>query len=113
MVSCKHIPKGGHVLVSPYILHRHPKIWPDPEKFDPNRFTPEAEAQRHRYSYIPFSAGARNCIGDKLGMAEMLGHMGFLAQQFDMEWLADKPITLEPQVNLRPKYPIMMRLKQR
>ncbi len=58
------LPSPSNILVSPYSLHRRASIWPDPERFDPDRFLPEAEAQRHRYAYLPFGAGPRSCIGN-------------------------------------------------
>ncbi|BES98080.1 Hypothetical protein NTJ_10895 [Nesidiocoris tenuis] len=65
------IPATTKVFLNFMILHRNPKYFPDPEKFDPERFTPENSKGRHPYSYVPFSAGPRNCIGQKFAMMEM------------------------------------------
>lgn len=57
------IPTGTNVLLSIYSIHRNPKVWEDPLKFIPERFLPEECSKRHKYAYLPFSAGPRNCIG--------------------------------------------------
>lgn len=61
------VPKGTTVAFMPYALHRNPVVFPDPEKFDPDRFLPENKANIGPYAYIPFSVGYRNCIGNVYG----------------------------------------------
>lgn len=60
--NCK-LPEGSTCILGVFQVHRNPKYWPDPLKFDPDRFLPEETAKRHPYAWIPFSAGPRNCIG--------------------------------------------------
>lgn len=59
------MPKGCRIAISIFDLHRDEKLWPDPLKFDPDRFLPEEVAKRHPYAYLPFSGGPRNCIGQQ------------------------------------------------
>ncbi|MCA1616587.1 MAG: cytochrome P450, partial [Acidobacteria bacterium] len=67
------IPAGSLVLVSQFVMHRDPRFWPDPLRFDPERWTPEAKESRPQYSYFPFGAGARRCVGE--GFAWMEGSL--------------------------------------
>lgn len=104
---------GTDIFISPYYLHRREDIWPEPEKFDPERFTPEAVKQRHRQAYIPFSAGPRRCIGDFFGIVETQIHFGLMCRHFKMTHVADHPVELAPEINLRTKHPIKMQLQIR
>lgn len=60
------VPAGADLIIVPFDIHRDPKYWTDPLKFDPDRFLPEKIQNRHAYAYFPFSAGPRGCIGIRL-----------------------------------------------
>ncbi|GAB4581810.1 MAG: cytochrome P450 [Anaerolineales bacterium] len=64
------VPKGSSVFISPYVIHHDPRFWDDPEQFIPERFTEENVEKRHKYSYIPFGAGPRKCIGNTFALTE-------------------------------------------
>jgi enediyne biosynthesis protein E7 len=107
------IPAGTDVLLSPYLLHRHPRYWKDPDAFKPERFAPEAEAERPRFAYMPFAAGPRHCIGETFALYEMLVHLYKVARRYRLTYVPDEPITLEAQINLRTRKPLYMRLERR
>ncbi len=105
------IPKGDTALVSPYLLHRDPVNWPDPERFDPDRFAPGREKERPTYAYLPFGGGPRLCIGNQFALMEMQILLALLVRQFDLRAVSDKPVPTQPLITLRPKKPIMAYLK--
>jgi cytochrome P450 len=106
------IEAGAHVFVAPYMVHRNPDFWPDPERFDPDRFAAGADEGRHMCAYIPFGAGPRRCIGEQLAILEMQIHFFTMAREFDLRYLGAVPPALEAQVNLRPRDAIHMRAAQ-
>ena len=101
------------VFISPYLLHRHPQFWNDPDVFRPERFAGADAAERHRFSYIPFAVGPRHCIGESLAMFEMLAHVHAMSRRFRLTRADDEPIELEAQINLRPRSPLMMTVQPR
>lgn len=107
------IPAGAIVALSPYTLHRHPAFWPDPERFDPDRFTPEQENGRHRYAYIPFGGGARKCIGDQFALMESIIIVPMILQRFRLQLVPDHLVEEHALVTLRPKNGILMTVKRK
>jgi enediyne biosynthesis protein E7 len=102
------LPEKADVLVSPYLVQRHPAYWPDPARFAPDRFLPETNEDRNRFAYLPFGLGPRACIGEHLALVEMHTHVATLARRFHLELVPGQTIELEPQVNLRTRHPLRM-----
>ncbi len=101
------------VFISPYVLHRHPDFWSEPEAFRPERFAAGDAEARDKFAYIPFSVGPRHCIGENLAMFEMLVHLCTMMRRFRLTRVGDEPIELEAQINLRPRTPLMMMVTNR
>lgn len=97
-----HIPARAFINLSQWVTHRHPDFWENPELFDPERFTPERSAGRHRFAYFPFGGGARGCIGNNFALME--GHLvlATLAQRFTLELVPGHHVELDPTFTLRP-----------
>ena len=105
-----HIPKGSIVLVSPYAIHHWDRFWENPEGFDPERFTEEKNEKREKYSYIPFSAGPRQCIGNNFAMMEAQLILATILSKVECNLVPGYKIEPEPLITLRPKNGIMMRI---
>jgi cytochrome P450 len=106
------VPEGADILVSPWVTHRHPEFWDRPEHFDPERFTPEREAERHRHAYFPFGAGPRACIGQYFSMLEAVIALAVIAREFEVESLTDR-VPLAPRITLHPAAAVPCRLNER
>lgn len=107
------IPAGSIVGISQYALHRDPVFFPEPEKFNPMRWTPEEEEKRPDYSYFPFGGGARSCIGAEWAMLEMKLLVAAMAQMMALRPVSKDPVELKPLITLRPKENIRMIVHRR
>ncbi|GAA3050798.1 cytochrome P450 [Streptomyces roseofulvus] len=106
------IPAGSDVIVSPWVTHRHPAYWDDAERFDPDRFTPEAEAARPRYAWFPFGGGPRACIGQHFSMLESVIALAMILQRHGFE-AVDTEVPVAPAITLQAAGPARCRLVPR
>ena len=108
------IPANSTVWLMGYMLHRDPAHFPDPELYQPERFLPEKSAGRHPYAYVPFSAGARNCIGQKFALMEEKVILATILRHFHIESVTKRDeLVLRGEVILRPSSGIRLRLRKR
>jgi cytochrome P450 len=107
------IPAKALVVVSPYVTHRHPKFWEDPDRFDPLRFTAAQTARRHRLAYFPFGAGQRICIGLRNAMLAMQATLVKVAQCYRLTLAPEHPIAVHTAMTIRPKHGMLMNLEER
>ena len=105
--------KGTLVLVSQYVLHRDPRFFPDPLRFDPERWTPEAKEARPQYAYFPFGGGARRCIGEGFAWMEGTLIIAAIARRWRMRLVPDHPVVPHPRMTLRAKHGIRMTIEDR
>ncbi len=107
------IPARSILLMSQYIMHHDPKYFPDPFRFDPERWKPEARESRPKFSYFPFGGGPRLCIGESFAWMEGALVLATIAQRFKMRLAPGHPVEMQPLVTLRPKHGMMMILEPR
>jgi cytochrome P450 len=96
------VRRGTDVYVPVYAVHRHERLWHDPNVFDPDRFLPERVAARHRHAYLPFGAGPRVCIGASFAMMEAVAMLASLIRGWRLTLPANSPPRLAVRVTLRP-----------
>jgi cytochrome P450 len=107
------IPAGADVLVLPWLLHRKPQLWENPERFDPERFLPERTAERPRFAYLPFGGGPRICIGAAFAMTEAMLILATIAQHYRLHLKPGHPVEPQGLITLRPRYGMQMILERR
>lgn len=107
------LPARTTVLISQFITHRDPRYFPDPLRFDPDRFLPEAKAQRSKFTYFPFGAGVRQCIGESFAWMEGVLILATLAQKWRLRLVPGHRVEPQPLITLRPKYGMLMQIEPR
>lgn len=100
------IPAGATVCISMYASHRLPEFWPDPERFDPDRFGSEPCDLRHRFAYLPFAAGHRNCIGAGQALVELKLIVALIARRYRLRLVTGQRIEPAPGTTMYPRFGI-------
>jgi cytochrome P450 len=108
-----HLPRGWLAFVIPYVLHRLPAFWEDPEAFDPERFLPERSADRPKFAYLPFGAGPRQCIGNHFALIEMQLIVATLAQRYRLRLVPGHRVEPWALITLRPRFGMPMTIERR
>lgn len=108
------LPKGTAIKLAIYYLHRDTRFFPEPETFDPSRFLPENTVSRHPYAYLPFSAGPRNCVGQKFAMYEEKSVLSSVIRNYKITSIEKRDeINLISELILRTHHGINVKLERR
>ena len=95
------IPRGAVLMIAPWVLHRHRRLWREPDAFDPSRFLPGAPPPP-RFAYLPFGAGPRICVGAQFAMAEATLVLAALVQSFRIALVDDQEVMPKPVITIQP-----------
>jgi cytochrome P450 len=112
-LGSRNVSAGTFVLVLPYATHRHPDFWTEPERFDPDRFLPEREAERHPYAYYPFGAGNRTCLGNSFAVLEARILTALLARRFGARLVSGHRPQIEARGTLMVRNGLPMQIHPR
>ena len=107
------IAKGSTITIATYVMHHDPTFYPNPERFDPDRFSPENEAKLPRYAYLPFGGGPRICIGTSFAMMEARLILMTMLQHVQLTLAPGQTVRAEQLFTLRPKGELRMVVKRR
>lgn len=106
------IPARSTLMLCPYVTHRHPEFWEQPERFAPDRFSAELCAARPRCAYFPFLGGPHQCIGNEFALLEMRLIVAMVIQQFHLELPSGQSIRPAASITLRPNGPVLLKLRR-
>jgi cytochrome P450 len=107
------IKKGSVLILSQWVMHRDPRYFPEPDRFDPERWTPELRAARPKLSFFGFSAGVRQCIGADMAWLESGIVLAQILQRWSVSPVDERPVPPQATLTLRPKYPVKLRVTPR
>ena len=106
-----HVPAGATIYVSLYATHRLPSLWPDPDRFDPERFTRDQIARRPRFAFIPFAAGHRNCVGASTAIVELKLAVAMIAQRYELAVAPGHHVEGAAGTTMHPRYGMNMLIR--
>ncbi len=109
----RRIRKGSLIIISPYVLHRHKRLWDDPESFDPTRFLPGAREKIDRFSYLPFGVGPRVCIGATFSIQEAVIILASIMRRFELRPVEGFEVVPVQRITLRPRDGMRLELRRR
>ncbi|MEZ4662241.1 MAG: cytochrome P450 [Caldilineaceae bacterium] len=107
------IEQGQTVFISPYVMHRLAHHFPNPDEFQPERFTPAMEEALPRYAYMPFGGGPRVCIGNSFAMMEAQLVLATVAQRYELQLALSARVATQPMITLTAKYGLPMQIVER
>ena len=107
------IPPGAHFFFSQYMMGRTPEYFPDPLRFDPDRFSIENKSHRPKFTFFPFGGGSRQCIGESFAWMEGVFSIATLASHWRLAYAGTAPPEVQAKITLRPRDPLMMHLDPR
>jgi len=113
MIGEHEVKPGDLVSIWPWIVHRHKRLWDDPDAFDAERFSPERRKALHRFQYIPFGAGPRTCVGARFAMAEALTILACWLANWRFKPVPGREVRVSGMVTLRPKGGLPLALERR
>jgi len=107
------VPAGSTIMMSQYLIHRDPRYYNEPDRFDPERWSSEAKSSLPRFSYFPFGGGIRACIGESFAWKEGILLIATISRQWKIHLIPGHRVELDPGITLRAKYGMKMKLERR